>query len=323
MLYNTLEKARRIMSSELNDNLHALVEQIVDSYDSDHRTQRIGRTFQPSRTRIVEILEEIRCLLFPGFFGHKTLTAENIHYHVGNLLVRVGGELEQQIYHCLCSSRNCPDECEPAPCHRDAACYTRRFLERIPSIREMLALDAQAAYEGDPAAKSIDEIIYSYPGYHAIVVYRIAHELLELGVPLMPRIMSEHAHSITGCDIHPGAHIGRRFFIDHATGVVIGETSIIGDNVKIYQGVTLGAKSFPKDERGRAIKGLKRHPTIEDNVTIYPNATILGGDTVIGRGVTVGGNAYLMQSVEAHSLVKQEEPRLQVLSKPSRGESEK
>ena len=191
----------------------------------------------------------------------------------------------------------------------------QEFLTRIPKIREVLALDAQAAFDGDPAAKSIAEIVYCYPGYYAVTVHRIAHELLLLGVPLMPRIMSEHAHSLTGCDIHPGATIGRSFFIDHATGVVIGETSKIGENVKIYQGVTLGALSFPKDERGRVIKGLQRHPTIEDNVTIYANATILGGDRVVGKGSTIGGNTFVTETIPQDSFVMQGESKLEVKSK--------
>jgi serine O-acetyltransferase len=198
---------------------------------------------------------------------------------------------------------------------RDAEKMTKGWLARIPKIRRMLALDAQAAYDGDPAAKSIDEIIYCYPGYYAITVYRIAHELLELDVPLMPRIMSEHAHGLTGTDIHPGAKIGESFFIDHATGVVIGETSVIGDNVKIYQGVTLGALSFPKDERGRLIVGFQRHPTIEDNVTIYANATILGGETVIGKGVTVGANTFITKSITAASTVFSKPQNLHVAGK--------
>ena len=179
----------------------------------------------------------------------------------------------------------------------------------------MLALDVQAAYDGDPAAKSIEEVIYCYPGFYAVTVYRLAHELHILAVPLMPRIMTEHAHSLTGTDIHPGARIGESFFIDHATGVVIGETTRIGNNVKVYQGVTLGAMSFPKDERGRVIKGLQRHPTIEENVTIYANATILGGETVISRGVTVGANTFITQSVTADSTVVSKTPELHVQSK--------
>lgn len=295
--------------------LSELTDALLDSYRRDERTQRIGHRFLPSRTRIVEIIDEIRVLLFPGYFGTETPTDESVAFQVGSMLAQVEDSLATQVRHCLCSVRGCDDCEDPDVCTAEAVGITRQFCTRIPAIRDALALDAQAAYDGDPAAKGIDEILYCYPGFYAVMVYRIAHELLDLGVPLMPRIMSEHAHSITGTDIHPGATIGRSFFIDHATGVVVGETTTIGDNVKVYQGVTLGAKSFPKDERGRAIKGLKRHPTIEDNVTIYPNATILGGETVIGRGATVGGNAYVIESVQPEHLVLQENPRLQVLDK--------
>lgn len=302
-------------ASELNKNLERLTDEIVASYSADERTQRIGFTFLLSRSRIVEIIDEIRQLLFPGYFGHKALTGENVKYHVGNLLIRLGEDMAVQINHCMCTERRCEACDDPDPCRDDAVEISHKFIGRIPSIREKLAVDAQAAFDGDPAAQSIDEIIYCYPGFYAITVYRIAHELLALGVPLMPRIMTEHAHSITGADIHPGAKIGRSFFIDHATGVVIGETTQIGDNVKIYQGVTLGALSIPKDERGRAIKGIKRHPTVEDDATIYANATILGGETVIGKGVTVGGNTYVKQSVMADSTVVHKTPELHVRSK--------
>jgi len=303
------------MKDDPNTGLDRLTDEILKSYDSDERTQRIGQRFLPSRERIVEILEEIRALLFPGYFGHKRLTRENVRYHVGNLLVRLGEDLTEEITHCMCAARRCDDCDDPEQCRRQAAEMTHEFLQRVPRIRQLLALDAQAAYDGDPAAKSTDEVIYCYPGFYAVVVYRVAHELMDLDVPLMPRVMTEHAHSVTGTDIHPGARIGERFFIDHATGVVIGETTIIGDNAKIYQGVTLGARSFPKDERGRVIKGYKRHPTIEDNVTIYANATILGGQTVIGKGATVGGNTFITESVTADHLVAQEAPKLHVRNK--------
>ncbi len=304
------------MEHPLNDHLDALTEQVLASYRAEERTQRIGQTALPSRSRIIELIHQVRQLLFPGYFGHKSLTEQTIRYHVGTLLGRIGTDLAEEIGHCICSERGCGNRCDDlAGCRAEARKTTREFLRRVPRLRELLAADAQAAYDGDPAAKSVEEIIYSYPGFFAVTVYRIAHELHELEVALMPRIMTEYAHSITGTDIHPGARIGRRFFIDHATGVVVGETSIIGDNVKIYQGVTLGAKSFPKDERGRVIKGLKRHPTIEDGVTIYPNATILGGQTVIGKGATVGGNAYIMNSIEAESLVTHEAPKLRIRNK--------
>ena len=307
------------MNDPMHENLRKLTDTILASYDDEPTLQRIGDMALPSRTRIVEILEEIRRVIFPGYFGRKRLTAESVGYTLGDLLVQLGSDLIEQITFCFCSDRDCPT-CDSLPaCREKATPVVLKLLGRVPQIRHALALDAQAAFDGDPAAKSIDEIIYCYPGFYAVTVYRIAHELYALEVPLMPRILSEHAHSMTGCDIHPGATIGERFFIDHATGVVIGETAEIGNNVKIYQGVTLGAKSFPKDERGRAIKGLKRHPTIEDNVTIYANATILGGDTVIGRGVTIAGNTFVMESVSAESLVTHEAPKLTVKSKRQKG----
>lgn len=306
------------MNRPLDRKLHELTGQILESYESDPRTQRIGQAFLPSRERIVALIEELRLVLFPGYFGQAKLTTENIRYHVGTRLSDVGAELVEQIYHCICSSRESCEGDACVECRKQAQDNASEFLERIPAVREMLALDAQAAYDGDPAAKSIAEIVYCYPGFHALVVHRLAHELVDLGVPLMPRILSEYAHSTTGVDIHPGASIGESFFIDHGTGVVIGETCRIGNNVKMYQGVTLGAKSFPKDERGRAIKGLQRHPTIEDNVTIYANATILGGDTVIGRGVTVSGNTFVTESITEGSLVHHEAPKLHVRSKPQR-----
>jgi serine O-acetyltransferase len=300
------------MNELLDGSLDRITDRICASYRADSRTQRVGHAFLPSREKIVDLLEKVRRLLFPGFFGPKAMTGQNVHYHVGNLLVQLGEELAEQAYNCLCYAA---EKDEDAPCRRRAAEIVKDFLDVVPQLREALALDAQAAYDGDPAAKSIDEVIYCYPGFYAVTVYRVAHQLHRLGVPLMPRIMTEHAHSTTGADIHPGAQIGKSFFIDHATGVVVGETTRIGDNVKLYQGVTLGAMSFPKDERGRVIKGLQRHPTIEDNVTIYANATILGGQTVIGRGVTVGGNTFVTQSITADSTVVSETPQLRVRSK--------
>ena len=301
--------------NEADNDLDKLTDAILDSYESDKSTQRIGQMFLPSRSRIVEIIDEVRQLLFPGYFGHKVLTAESVRYHVGNVLVHLGADLKDQINHCLCSEPHQEQCCGEDSCRAEAEKRAREFLARIPVVRRMLAMDAQAAYDGDPAAKSISEIIYCYPGFYAVTVYRIAHELHHLSVPLMARIMAEHAHSVTGTDIHPGAEIGKSFFIDHATGVVIGETSRIGDNVKIYQGVTLGAMSFPKDERGRVIKGIRRHPTIEDNVTIYANATILGGQTVIGQGVTVAGNTFVTTSITADSVVTHEAPKLHIKDK--------
>ncbi|MFW6065824.1 MAG: serine O-acetyltransferase [Planctomycetota bacterium] len=296
----------------MESELDKLTQRILDSYAADERTQRIGQRALPSRARIVEVVAEMREALFPGYSGARELTAENVRYHLGDLVVRLKADLADQINHCLCTERRC-DECtDPEKCRDEAAGLAGEFLSRVPKVRRMLAGDAQAAYDGDPAAKSIDEVIYCYPGFYAVTVYRLAHELLELGVPLMPRIMTEYAHSVTGADIHPGATIGENFFVDHSTGVVIGETTRIGDNVKLYQGVTLGALSFPKDERGRLIKGLQRHPTIEDNVTIYANATILGGNTTIGAAAVVGGNTFITESVAPGSTVASETPKLRV-----------
>jgi serine O-acetyltransferase len=197
---------------------------------------------------------------------------------------------------------------------------TAAFLERLPSVRDALILDVQAAYDGDPAASSLDEVILAYPGMLAVTVHRVAHELHVMGVPLMPRIMSEWAHSRSGTDIHPGAKIGESFFIDHATGVVVGETTTIGSNVKLYQGVTLGALSIPRDERGRVIRDTRRHPTVEDGVTIYANATVLGGQTVIGAGSVVGGSVFVTESVPASTRVALRPPEMTVRAKSDAGD---
>ena len=283
------------MANPISDNLDKLTDAVLTSYAEDERTQRIGLTFLPSRSKIVEIIDLARQLLFPGYYGHKVLTDENIRLHVENLLVHLGNALTDQINQCLSIERR--HQTPSGESHlEEAEEITHKFLASIPELRRILALDVQAAYDGDPAAKSIEEVVYCYPGLYAVSVYRVAHELLKLGVPLMPRIMTEHAHSLTGIDIHPGAQIGRSFFIDHGTGVVIGETTIIGDNCKLYQGVTLGAPSFPHDEEGQIIRKYKRHPTLEDDVIVYSNATILGNVTV-GKGVTVGGNVFLTRSV--------------------------
>lgn len=280
-----------------------LTDDVIANYNAFSQTHRIGEMFVPSRSKIVAILNHLQRILFPGFFGQKELTHQEIRGHTHKMLKGLHEELVDQIYHCFCMKRHCEECLDKDACIVIAEDLTDRFLQRLPAIREKLALDAQAGYDGDPAATGIAEVIYCYPGYYAIMVHRLAHELLAIGVPLMPRIMSEYAHSATGTDIHPGAQIGNSFFIDHATGVVIGETTKIGDHVKIYQGVTLGALSFPKDERGKIIRGAKRHPTIEDNVTIYANATILGGDTVIGKGVTVPGNTFVTRSIRADKVV--------------------
>ncbi|NLV92887.1 MAG: serine acetyltransferase [Firmicutes bacterium] len=258
----------------------------------------------PEPEEVVSLLEDLRWLMFPKYFISRTGKCTS-----PICLLEQIGITYWQLVRLLHNSQGheCKDDCiaggQQCEVMVKAIEDAHSFMQQLPAIRDILMTDVQAAYDGDPAAKSYDEIILAYPGMYAIFVHRIAHELAKLGYSLMARIMSEHAHSKTGIDIHPGATIGKSFFIDHGTGVVIGETTIIGDNVKIYQGVTLGALSFPKDKDGRVIKGQKRHPTIEDNVTIYAGATVLGGNTVVGEGSVIGGNVWLTESVPPQSLV--------------------
>jgi len=294
--------------------LTELVGRIVNSYQAEPRTQHIDKFFLPSHDRIVQLCRDLLELVYPGFIGRQHLTKHNVAYHVGDLLPRISEALYRQIYLCLCyvdenqhgSNRN------ELHCGGQARSTTLTYLEQIPPIREMLAGDVQAAYDGDPAALNLHEVILAYPGLLAISIQRLSHALYRLDVPLMPRIMSEWVHNKTGVDIHPGARIGRNFFIDHGTGVVIGETTEIGDSVKVYQGVTLGALSFPKDERGRVIREAKRHPTVCDNVTIYANAIILGGDTVIGENSVIGGSVFVTSSVPPNSTVTIKPPELRL-----------
>ena len=257
----------------------------------------------PSRDVVVEIVEALRSVIFPGYFGYPDLKVHSVPYHVGATLDRIQHPLKEQIRRGLCFTCMEESECTPV-CDDQAGDITRAFLERLPAIQKCLAKDVRAAFEGDPAASSADEVIFCYPAVMAITNFRFAHELHALGVPLIPRMITEHAHSLTGIDIHPGATIGEYFFIDHGTGVVIGETCEIGRNVRIYQGVTLGAKSFKLDEEGNPIKGIPRHPIVEDDVTIYSGATILGRVT-IGRGSVIGGNVWLVDSVPPRSRITQ------------------
>jgi serine O-acetyltransferase len=274
-----------------------LVDEIALTYKGDSGINFIDVSNLPVRDKILEILDLLTEILFPGYTGKRTVTESNIDFIVIDILYHVYSELSEQIekaYKYQCKM----EDCDTGDCRAMAEDATLYLLTQLPKIRDLLKGDVGAAFDGDPAAKSYEEIVISYPCITAISTYRIAHELYLRQIPLIPRIMGECAHSKTGIDIHPGATIGRNFFIDHGTGVVIGETTIIGDNVKIYQGTTLGAMSFPKDERGRIIKGKKRHPTIEDDVTIYAEATILG-DVTIGRGAIIGGNVWVKQSVPA------------------------
>ncbi len=280
-----------------NKRVEDMVGEIARTYKDDSGINFIDASNLPVRDKILEILDLFGELLFPGYTGKRTVTKSNINFIVGDILCQVYTELCEQIeraYRYQCRM----DKCDGCDCRTMAEGVTQHLLIRLPRIRKLLKGDVRAAFDGDPAAKSYEEIVISYPCITAIATYRIAHELYLKEVPLIPRIMTEYAHAETGIDIHPGARIGKNFFIDHGTGVVIGETTVIGDNVKIYQGATLGALSFPKDERGKIIKGGKRHPTIEDNVTIYAEATILG-DVVIGKNTVIGGNVWIRESVPA------------------------
>jgi serine O-acetyltransferase len=290
----------------LSDKLREITSRVVETYDSGgivaHNIDPDLRL--PSRESARRILEMLFAVCYPGYHGVQHLTQENVAFHVGAILDSVADELSEQVYQAFffdCRGRE--EECD---CAARSETVVDSFFSGLPELRRMLIFDVQAAYDGDPAAPNLAEIIFAYPGLRAITVYRIAHELHRLGVPLLPRIMTEWAHSETGIDIHPGARIGKSFFIDHGTGVVIGETTDIGENVKIYQGVTLGALSFPKDERGKIIRGAKRHPTLEEGVVIYAGATILGGNTVIGQGAVIGGNTWVTDSVPPYTKVLNE-----------------
>jgi serine O-acetyltransferase len=293
----------------LKEALPALVDRIVETYEECGPINHLGHSPLPSYREIVEILTDLREILFPGYGRRQNLHMGNVGYHVGDLIDSLHDRLTQQIARAF--RHDCKAEQLETDFDGDAQLIAIRLLESLPEIRTVLADDVRAAFDGDPAAKNLDEILFCYPGLSAITVFRIAHELHKLGVPLIPRMMTEYAHSKTGIDIHPGATIGRRFFIDHGTGVVIGETTEIGQGVKIYQGVTLGALSFHRDETtGELIRDEKRHPTIEDEVVIYANATILGGRTVIGHHSIVGSSAWITRTIAPYTTVTIENPRL-------------
>jgi serine O-acetyltransferase len=301
--------------------LEQVAGELLDSYLGDERARRISQRYLPSREAIVEILESVLDLMYPGYFGRQDLNAGNLSQHVEQMAAALVPKLEREMEHCLCYGRERetvpPEFGECAPRAHELA---EIFLRRLPEIRAQLIRDVQAAFDGDPAALNLDEIILAYPGVLAVSVYRIAHALYDLGVPMMARIMTEWAHSKTGCDIHPGATIGAAFFIDHATGVVIGETTHIGDGVKIYQGVTLGALSLPRDAHGHLIRGKKRHPTVESGSTLYANATVLGGQTVVGADSVIGGSVFLTRSVPPRSRVSLKEPELRVMTRDGAAE---
>lgn len=288
--------------------LPGIITRLVASSRDPKLFAHVDAELMPSSETVIEVLQRVRRLLFPGYFDGQVLDANRLEYAVGMEVTRTFEILSQLI--ALSIRHDCQRyQMVCTHCQERGQEEAVRFLEALPEIREILTTDVQAAYDGDPAAKTIDEVVSSYPGVLAITIHRIAHRLWRQQVPLLPRMMSEYAHSITGIDIHPGASIGPSFFIDHGTGVVIGETTMIGKRVRLYQGVTLGALSLRKEEVNR-LRGTKRHPTIEDDVTIYSAATVLGGETVIGAGSVIGGNVWITQSVPPGTKVFLAPPKL-------------
>lgn len=283
--------------------LEAIVDLVMASYDGSHPIDSLESAALPNRRAIIEALRSLHSVIYLGFYSTRPLDRGNLRFSISEQLYSAWGVLVEQIRRAVSYEQMC---CRVGP-ERDAQwseAAVLRLFSKLPELRRLLNLDVAAAFDGDPAAKSVEEIVFSYPAIHAITTHRIAHELYVEQVPMIPRIMTEEAHSRTGIDIHPGARIGERFFIDHGTGVVIGETSVIGNNVRIFQGVTLGALSV----RGENVAALrererKRHPTIEDDVTIYSGVTVLGGETVIGRGSVIGGNVWLVESVPPGSRI--------------------
>jgi len=293
----------------LKESLPEITEALVASYTECRHINHLGHCPLPSREAVVDIVSDLNDILYPGFVRRQNLHIGNVEYHVGDVVDRLHDKLTNQIMRAL---RH--ESAETNECDFEAAAQqkTVEFLRGLPELRAVLEKDAVSAFAGDPAAKSYHEIVFCYPGLEAITIYRLAHELVHLEVPLIPRLMTEYAHSKTGIDIHPGANIGPGFFIDHGTGVVIGETCDIGANVKLYQGVTLGALSFPRDETGQIIRGKKRHPTLENEVVVYANATILGGETIVGHHAVIGSNVWLTHSVDPYTSVLLEKPSLRI-----------
>ncbi len=302
-----------------DQRLQAVSASLATSILEDVRLRHLFMPFLPDEETILWILERLQEVLFPGFFGPREFTEPEVNAHVHGLIRGIYRDLEAQIAGAIRYARAVeaggrdPGSEEAANHRAGEICHA--FLEQLPDIRQLLSLDVQAAYDGDPAATHTDETVLCYPGILAITIHRLAHALYQLDVPLIPRMLQEHAHARTGIDIHPGASIGASFFVDHGTGVVIGETTVIGDQCKIYQGVTLGAKSFPVDEAGRLRRGVRRHPTLGDHVTVYAGATILGGETVIGSGTTVNGGVFLTQSVPPNHVVRAPKVKMRLLDR--------
>ena len=309
---DTIEGQRLIGTTDRLGEIHS---RLLETYEIHGGINHVDGTNLPSSAEVIDIIRKLMYILFPGFFGGERVHGGNLKNWTGYILDSIFHRLKRQIARSVCFSWGGDD-------HENHACeaekITLEVLEKIPKIRELLKKDVQAAFSGDPAANSHEEVITSYPSIQAIALYRIAHELYVRDVPLIPRMITEYAHKQTGIDIHPGATIGEHFFIDHGTGVVIGETCTIGNNVKIYHLVTLGALSFKKDDGGRLIKGLKRHPTIEDEVILYAGCTILGGHTVIGKGSVIGGNVWVTESLGPNTVITFDVEQ-QVYRKSSKG----
>ena len=298
---------------ENKQHLPEITDAIVNTYREVGTINHLEHSPLPRYEEIISVLEDLKEILFPGYRKREQLDFNNVGFYIGDLMGSVYDRLSIQIARALEHEQRVVDDAESSiDTDQRAAEITIELLEQIPEIRRILATDVQAAFDGDPACKSLDEVIFCYPGLDAITVHRIAHELYKRSVPFIPRMMAEWSHKETGIDIHPGARIGESFFIDHGTGVVIGETTDIGRHVKIYQGVTLGALSFPTDADGNIIRNMKRHPTIEDNVVIYASSTILGGDTVIGNDSVIGSSVWLTRSVAPHTTVTIETPNLKM-----------
>lgn len=294
------------MSRNIKNEIESIAKRLGNNYREQGLFEMGIESRPPKRSEIIELVDDLRRVIFPGYFGNENTAYVSLDSFADHMLAIVYEKMYKQIETALVYTA---EKCKGAECGPCAEELTMRFMEAIPKLQDLLMKDVEAEFDGDPAANSKEEIIFCYPGVFAIFVYRIAHELYEMGVPFIPRIMSEYAHSETGIDINPGATIGEYFFIDHGTGIVIGETTVIGDHVKIYQGVTLGALSTSK---GQGLSGVKRHPTIEDNVVIYSNTTILGGETVIGKNSVVAGNCFVTTSVPRDTRVSNVMPELKM-----------
>ncbi len=297
----------------LKDQLPDITKRLVQTYNDLGTINHLGHCPLPNYDEVIAVLAELQEILYPGYRRREGLHESNVEFYVGELVDRLHDRLTQQIGRALRHEAGATTDCtENEDYEALGQAKTMLFLDRLPELRSTLATDVQAAFDGDPACKSTDEVIFCYPGLEAITIYRLAHLLYQLDIPFIPRMMSEWAHNRTGIDIHPGATIGEYFFIDHGTGVVVGETCEIGEHVKIYQGVTLGALSFPTDGEGNLVRGQKRHPTLEDRVVIYANATILGGATVLGHDAVIGSSVWITKSVDANTTVVLEKPQLRV-----------